>query len=235
MNSDILPVKSSHPGESGNAMIYILIALALIAALTLALTRQNEQSDALGINDEKAAFFSTQLISYATTAQDSINKMLMSGSQVTDLDYVLPSASSFNTAPNIYKVFHPQGGGLVYKEANPDIFTGSSSDPAPGWYIGRFNNVEWTPTTANDIILTAHQISKPVCENLNKKITGSSTIPAIAGTGNLADYLIGDTNHSGSNAPFTVAVCSDCEGYSSLCVSNDSGDMWSYYVIIEGQ
>ena len=70
--------------------------------------------------------------------------------------------------------------------------------PAPGWYLGSFNNVEWTQTTENDVILTAHQISQPVCAQIDLLLTGSATIPAASAP--LAKVLIDGSRHSQGNA-----------------------------------
>lgn len=215
-------------------MIYILIALALFGALTIVLSRQGDQADNQNMTDDMAEFETTQVLSFAQTAQSVVDQMLMSGSNADVLDFSRPNASSYDTAPYIHKVYHPEGGGLITREATSKIFTGTDNDPEPGWYMGRFNNVEWTPSAAADIILTAHQISDVVCRKINEKITGTDTIPAIAGTGNLADYLIDDDEHGGTNDDFEIAVCPDCEGFAMMCVSNTAADMWDFYVIIEG-
>lgn len=214
-------------------MIYILIALVLFGALTAILARQGGQSDSENLSEETAQFQATQLLAFAQSAQSAVNQMIMSGSQPDDLIFDRPNVASFDNAPFIHKVFHPDGGGLILQEANSELFSGTDNDPAPGWYMGRFNNIEWTPSTGPDIILTAHQISQIICETINEKITGTRTIPAIA-AGNLADYLIDESEHTGSNADFDTAVCNDCDGYANLCISNAAADMFDYYVIIEG-
>lgn len=224
-----------HLQQRGNAMIYILIAIALFGGLTLVLSRQNEQADSQNIDDELIEFQVSQILNYAAAAQGVVDQMRMSGSAFDSLDFVLPDAASYDLGSHIHKIYHPEGGGLGLKAASTDIFTGTDNDPDPGWYMGVFNTVEWTPSTATDIILTAHQIDQALCARINKNLTGSETIPAIAGTGVLADYLIDDTLHTGTNAAFDTAVCAACDGYPALCVSNTAGDMWSYYSIIEGR
>ena len=84
------------------------------------------------------------------------------------------------------------------------------------------------------MILTAHQISQVICETINEKITGTRTIPAMDTGLSLADYLIDDDLHSGTNAPMDNVACPGCDGYANLCISNDTADMFDYYVIIEG-
>ena len=214
-------------------MIYILIALALFGILTAVLAHQSAQTDSEGLTEEMAQFQSTQVLAFAQGAQSAVNQMLMSGSSPDDLIFDKPNVASYDTPPYIHKVFHPEGGGLVLKEANTELFTGTDNDPVPGWYMGRFNNVEWTPTGDFDIILTAHQISQVICETINEKITGSRTIPALA-AGTLADFLIDDDEHGGTNDNFEATDCAACDGYANLCISNPAADMFDYYVIIEG-
>jgi hypothetical protein len=221
--------------QSGNAMIYILIALVLIGALTMILSRQNQRASGENMTEEMLNFETTRMKSYATGAQDSVNKMLMSGSNPDDLDFSLPNAASFETGTNIHKVYHPEGGGLNPGVVDPKIFTGTDNNPAPGWYMGRFNNIGWSASGAQDVVLVAHQIDEAVCARLNKDLTGSAVIPALGGTGNIRDYLIDDSLHSGANANLTAAECAACENKVALCVSNTAANMWSYFVVIESR
>lgn len=232
MNSDLSP---RHRAQSGNAMIYILIALALFGALTMILSRQNERSSNESVTEDLLNFEATRLKSYAASAQDSVNKMIMSGSNVDELDFTMPNSPSYELGITIQKVFHPEGGGLLPGTVETRIFTGTDNAPPPGWYMGRFNHVQWTPTTATDVVLTAHQISQPLCAQINRDITGSDVIPAIAGTGILRDYFIDDVLHTGTNANLTTIVCAACDQKPVLCVSNAAQNMWSVYFVIEGR
>ncbi len=222
--------------EKGNALIYILIALALLGALTMLLSRQNERSSGESMTEDMLNFETTRMRSYAASAQDAVNKMIMSGSSVDDLQFFLPNVASYDTGSHIHKVFHPEGGGLNPGNIDPKIFTGTDTDPAPGWYMGRFNNVGWSGTPAQDVLLVAHQISQPLCAKINKDLTGSDVIPAIGGSGNLRDYLIDTTLHTGgANADFTSAICAGCDQKIALCVSNTAGDIWSFFTVIESR
>jgi len=228
--------KPPQSGQSGNAMIYILVAIALFGFLTLTLSRQGEQSDDQNLDDELLEFQVTQVMNYANSANSVIDQMLMSGSSAGDLSFVLPDSANYDVTPHIHKVYHPSGGGFEVKQADSKIFTGTDNDPDPGWYMGSFNNVEWTPSSANDVIITAHQISQEVCEAINEKIGAPvSPVPALGAGLLLADYLIDAYHHSGTNANLTTTECADCDEWPMLCVSNDAGDMWSYYMIIEAR
>ncbi len=250
-------------GESGNALIYVLIAIALFAALSFILGRQTDSSEANVVSEEQTKLQATQMISYAGQVKSSIDQMLFSGSLVDDpvapattlesrkITFFKPGDTEYDNGANyrqIHMLYHPNGGGLSEKNIPEAIQADHSdeSDPPPGWYIGRFNNVEWTPSASHDIILVAYKISQNVCEQINDKITGSTAIPQV--DGKLRNYLIKedattpahlDSNtgsHGGSgNVDLTNAStggCPDCEGYGSLCVQNNAGRIFAFYTVV---
>lgn len=217
--------------EKGNALIYVLIAVVLFAALSFTLMNQARNEGTDEIDDAKTGLYATQIIAYAAQAKSALDNMSFSGSKITDFDFVLPGETGFNTAPHTHKLFHPASGGLLKGTLPAAAVTETGSNPAPGWYTGRFNNVEWTDTSGTDIILTAYQISKAVCENINEKATGSTTIPALPGDPKL--YLIDDSAYSGgSNTDLDIAACASCEGYMSLCVSDNTASTFAFYTVL---
>ncbi len=238
--------------QSGNALIYVLIAIALFASLSFVLGRQTDTSETGVVSEEQAELYASQLISYSAQAKSSVDQMRATGAYPEDLYFFLPGDTGFDdgaTYKDIHKIFHPAGGGLSMKNLPSAIRKDddtSEPGPAPGWYMGRFNNVEWTGSTANDVILVAYKITRPVCEAINEKITGSKTIPKL--TGKARDFFIYDAastpphefstggDHTGSNADFAAtgspAPCGDCDGMPSLCVSNDTEKIFAFYNII---
>ena len=220
--------------QSGNAMIYILIALALLGGLTMVLTRGNtEGGDTL--TRDQAELMTTRMTAFAGSAKGVVDQMMMSGTNVSALNFVIPSMPTYDTPPHHNKVFHPDGGGLSLGSADSNLFTGTDSAPRRGWYLGRFNNIAWTPTGANDVVLAAHDISGAVCAIINEKITGDRSIPVLAGTGDPATYFVSSTFGGPANANLTNTECADCEGYPSLCVASAGSTQFTYYSIISGQ
>lgn len=224
--------------QGGNALIYVLIAVALFAALSMTLMRQTNDSEAGSLSDEKAEIYATQLIARAAQVKSAIDQMLFMGASVNELDFALPSAVGFDAGTVIYKVYHPQGGGVVPGRIPKEAQLPNGNNPDPGWYMGRFNNVDWTPSTADDVMLTAFRISKEVCAKINKKITGSPAIPAIAV--GIGQFLVDASLFSGSNAelttnPSATPVCAACYNTGSLCVSNTSLDAYGFYTILADQ
>lgn len=224
--------------ERGNALVYVLIAIALFAALSFTLGRQTDTNEASSLSDEKAELVAAQLISYAAQTKSAVDQMLFTGTDIDDLDFVLPTDAAFNTAPHIDKVHHPEGGGLNPGRLPADAVDQNSTDPVAGWYMGRFNHVEWTASASQEVILVAYQISQQVCENINLKINGSATIPTMDDS--IKETMIDDAFHTGTNLDLTTdpagtPICSDCHKVTTLCVENQAQDAYGFFTIIADQ
>jgi len=234
--------------ERGNALIYVLIAIALFAALGFTLSRQTDTSEIGSLDDEKAELYATQVISYAAQARQVIDQMVFTAAtDASEIDFTTPNDVTFDTGTLIHKIYHPQGGGLNPGTLPPQAISEVTTDPDPGWYLGRFNNVDWTPLAAGntaaaggleapfeEVILTAFQISEQVCGLINEKINGSTAIPT--STASLRTILIDESLHSGTNVEFTTGtgnICPACENQGSLCIQE--GGIYAFYTILADQ
>jgi hypothetical protein len=237
--------------ERGNALIYVLIAIALFAALSMTLGRQTDTGEASSLSDERAELYATQLIAYAAQAKSSVDQMMFSGGKIETLDFTLPGAAGYDTGSaldKIKRVYHPDGGGLIAENLPEEAAAYTGNDPEAGWYMGRFNNVEWTKlgpgntsgpggTEApfEDVILVAYGINEKICEKINEKVKGSPAIPQMTAT--IRNVMIDDAYHTGVNAHLTTVlpgapVCADCDELSSLCVEDSAGNIFGYYSVL---
>ena len=235
-----------YPQQRGSALIYVLIAIVLFAALSFSLGRQTDSNEASALSDEKVELYATQIISTASQIKSTIDQMLFSGADASELDFQYPPN---DTGTLIYKVYHPHGGGLNRPNLPSEVIASTSTNPVPGWYLGRFNNVDWTPLAAGntagvggaeapyeEIILTAYGINAAVCANINEKITGSPSIPVM--TNSIKNVMIDEAFHTGTNVELTTGtgnICVQCENMSSLCVENAAQDTYAFYTIIADQ
>lgn len=225
-------------GESGNALIYVLIAIVLFAALSMTLGRQTDTNEAGTLSDDRAELYATQLISYASQAKSTVDQMLFMGASIDELDFTMPNAAGFSTgtqADIIKRVFHPEGGGLIIGRIPEDATTSSITDPEAGWYIGRFNTIDWTASSDEDVILVAYQIREEICAKINEKITGSSSIPIMGDS--IKETMIDDSFYTGTNVDLTTdpsgsPICSDCYEIGSLCVQNAALDAYGFYTVV---
>lgn len=226
----------SDPSARGNATIYVLILVALFAALGFVVSRQGDTSESSALTGQKADLVAGEILTYPAQVKQAIDMLTMSGVDPSDLNFTQPGQVNFNTAPTINKVFHPDGAGLSLATLPAQAVAESSNNPPAGWYLGMFNNIEWSTTTEPDVILVAYQISEDMCKRLNKKLTGAETIPVMTDTiPNLLidkEYPAGNVIHSGTNDNLTVANCAACEGRPSLCVGDPGGTRYGFYSMI---
>jgi hypothetical protein len=224
--------------EHGNALIYVLIAIALFGALSMIMSRQGDTGETAELSSQKAQLYATEIGAYAAQAKSAVDQMLFSGANIEELDFTLPGPGfeAGTTADKIKRVYHPDGGGLSAGKLPVEAVSYQGSTPVAGWYMGRFNNVEWTKSTDTDVILTAYGIKREICEKLNEKLTGAATIPTL-GAG-AAAVLVDDQYHvNGSNADLTTVtpgtpICAACHKRASLCVKDQASDIYAFYTVI---
>ncbi len=113
--------------QSGNVLFYILIAVALIASLSFAVTQGNRENTG-HLDDKKTEMSANRLIEYSNTVANAISQLRLRGCTETEISFENDlSATNYNNsgAPSDESchVFKPNGGGVHYHEYDV-IFTG---------------------------------------------------------------------------------------------------------------
>jgi hypothetical protein len=172
--------------ERGNVLFLILIAVALFAALSYAVT-QSTRSGGGDASKETNLVNSAQITQYPASIKTAITRMIVSSS-------VSPYVLTFNPPadfaalvgpPNIESenVFHPNGGGATYSLAPDSVMVA----PGPGtWVYNSENEIEnigqtnggpgATDTTA-DTIAFLPGVSLSICQKIHEQLGLSTTIP----------------------------------------------------------
>ncbi len=224
----------SYRNEAGNIIFLILIAVALFGALTFTLTKSIQSGGSTELDEARIKQYASEILSYASDADSVITQMGFNGSDISEVDPILPSDVNFEAGSDIHKLFHIDGGGLNYKAAKEPPFLMVSPAPTTqsAWVVSNDTNVEWTSTTADDIILTAFGIEEAVCAKINKIITGSTTIPSlVGGSPATLDSLWAE---DGGGVDFNATACGAWEGNSAVFVSNSTSNRWAFYSIVGG-
>ena len=224
----------SDNSQNGNAFLYVLIAVIMFAALMFAISRSGDQgSGTTELDDGRVKVSANEILAYSASVSNSIIQMEASGAQPSDIDFIMPFEATFNDPPTLNKLFHPDGGGLNYKTLPTNANADDAAGLDAGYYVGRLNSVEWTPSTTADILFVAYEISTPVCEEINLKLRGDATVPTIGGD-SLENLFIDDRLHAGTNADFNVVNCAACEEVPAMCVQNAAGKKL-FYSILEAE
>lgn len=221
--------------QAGNVLIYVLIGIALFAALSITFSETSSVSSGQQSVAEGAQVIlrAHKVIDTLNAARGTVETMVVSGSQTTDISALREGESGYTTAPHYHKLFHPLGGDFMLPTtADSDIFDLSVSSPSAGWKVSDETHVQWTPSSANDIVISAYGIKQEICAAVNERLSGSSTIPALgSATPTLAQLLAEEA----TAADFAAAQCASCAEYIMFCVSDSAANIYAVYGIIVGR
>src|SRR5262249_311305 len=131
--------------ESGNVLFLILIAVALFAALSYAVT-QSSRSGGGDASSETSLVNSAQITHYPSSVRTAIIRMMVSkGVDATQLEFDSPS--DFGSSSATYGVFHPSAGGASLAMAPADIMASGSQAP---WLFNSDYQIDGIGTTVGD-------------------------------------------------------------------------------------
>lgn len=169
--------------EAGNALFLILIALALFAALSYAVTTSSRSGG--NVDREQAEINSASLYQYIASLRATVQRMaLTNGSGATSLMFnndvytsydgslVLPMGTPSAAAASNY-VFHPDGGGmpaLTFEEMSENCGASHCTDgsfPSAGHVKFYYANLEDVGSDEADIIAVIFSPTSEVCKRLN--------------------------------------------------------------------
>lgn len=163
---------SARAGERGNVLFLILIAVALFAALSYAVT-QSSRTGGGATDGESNLVNSAQITQYPASVRTAIVRMNIGGITADQLNFDPPSAfgTTCTAAPEPC-VFHPTGGGATHVTAPPDVMT----DGAQGEWIFTSNyaidSVGTTGATnaSNEIMAFLPGVKQSICQRLNTEL-----------------------------------------------------------------
>ncbi len=230
--------------ESGNALWFILIAVVLLGALTLLLSRSGSSVTQSG-DVEQARILAGQAMRYAKGLESAIQQMKMRGISESDLSFENDDTATdyTNAACTVddCRVFVSGGGGQSYikpptgaNDGSDWIFTGANNVGTAAYPVG---------TTAfgmgNDIVMLLPAANRDMCIQINKDfgIGTAGSIPVdetgialAAFTGSFAASL---TVIDGDAAPFEL------DGHTAGCFADGLGTpaltddiIYFYYVLL---
>lgn len=204
-------------GEKGNALFIVLIAIIVLGLLTKMLSSSSEQQSD-GMSREMRAINIDRLLNHAGVLSVTVNQMIANGVDPTAISELKSGDAGFTTAPHQGKLYHPMGGGIEYI---------SSLDSATNFKIATSQSITGIGdsdalTTGAEILFIA-QVTASMCSDINKKLSGSTAVPAMT-DGNFTVFIA----DSGAQV-ITGGICASCVNVSQQCVSNVSGDNYAYY------
>lgn len=211
-----------HPAR-GSILFYILLAVAVFAALGVMVTGML-RGGTTGSSNERAKLNAHALIDLGGSARETVASMKLNGTATASLVFLRPGDGGYNVAPHTAKVFHPGGGGLSLPSLTGILVDGSFT-PATGVYMTR-NAIDDVGSSADEVILSVRGIKRDVCEQINRDLTGAITIPSTGANNHNALFVLGTTD-------LTAGVCASCAGKSSLCVAQSGPTLYTFYSVTD--
>ncbi len=224
--------------ESGNVLFLILIAVALFAALSYAVT-QSTRSGSGSTDREQSLIGSAVLTQYPTALRTSIVRMVLGGTAANQLLFEAPSA--FGSISSNRLVFHPDGGGASFQDGPVDVMAGT----APGtWAHNMQLNVRNigrdTGANSNDLIAFLPGVSESACLRINQQMgigtSGAGVCDAFNNgvpTVNLTNTNITTNMVTGYTVPGTPAQALACTSGTAF-TGRASGCFWDSDIVSGG-
>ena len=175
--------KGTRQSEQGNVLFLILIAVALFAALSYAVT-QSTRSGGGDASSEASLVNSAQLTQYPASIRTSIVRMVIGGADVDTLEFNQPvdfAGCNVDSGAETRCVFHPAGGGATYSKAPADVMDTGSGD----WFFNGENEIHLIGTSTGDDTSTAATadliaflpgITTGICNKINEELGISGVI-----------------------------------------------------------
>lgn len=181
--------------ERGNAMIYILIAIALLGALVMAVA-QGGRGGADAVTGEREKVTAEQILSFGDTIEKAVAQLRLRGTKLDALRFSHPdlpavSYGAFGAAP-LDEVFNPQGAAAVYGKAPAEAIASGTGDYQ---FLGN-TEVVGAGTTCGaescaDLVMILGGLREDVCIAINRVLqagTPGDPPPADAGIDQSGKY-----------------------------------------------
>lgn len=195
---------NQHKHQKGNVLFLILIAVALFAALSYAVTQSSRSGG--DASRETNVINTASLTQYPNSVRTSVLRLIIAGIDPLDLQFNKPD--EFDATANSQMiparaVFHPQGGGAGYQQVPANL---TEAGTALDWkFTADFEipllGLSGANETGNEIIAFADGVTESICSRVNKELHQDETIPVIAS----AETLQNDRTATTGNTPVLAA------------------------------
>jgi hypothetical protein len=181
--------------ERGSVLIYIFIAVAVMAALSFAVSRGNREGLAT-IEQERAELYATQILDYVGVIRRATQTILINNARPEDLcfhtprwghnDYDPVPGAPFACPVTEHAVFDANGGGASFVVPTRDMLDVTfETQPLFGqWHFTGANGVQGVGSDgggadSSELLMVLPYLKRDVCAAINKRMQNPNpqTIP----------------------------------------------------------
>ena len=250
---------SQRHGERGNVLFLILIAVALFAALSYAVT-SSSRSGGGDANDETNLVNSSTITQYPASVRTAIIRMQVSnGVAIDEIEFNKPGNNAADDgdyedcSANSVCLFHPEGGGATFVPGPAEVMAaGTQTD----WIFSSANEIDGLgvtiggnggDATSAEIVAFLPGISRGVCQRINEELgitsTSASGVPVESGVDfGFANSQVNDNGaagpigiHASGSGPTINGDDTDNEltGQAFGCFQQPAGTFVYYHALVE--
>jgi hypothetical protein len=179
-----MTMKSSN--QRGNVLFLILIAVALFAALSYAVTQSSRSGG--DASRETNVINTASLTQYPNSVRTAVLRMIISGVAPEDIYFNRPDQFDVTNHKWFYDrptrgVFHPQGGGAAYQNVAANL---TRDVAALDWAFNMDFEVpllgisQATSGNGNELIAFAVGVTEQICGRVNQELHADGMIPSLA-------------------------------------------------------
>ena len=224
--------------NKGNALFLILIAVALFAALSYAVTQSGRGGGS--VDRETAALSASQAVQFVSSLEQAVTRMkITSGCADTDFNFDDAALTGYNntTAPSDEScdLFSAAGGGLTYQSPPAGLNDGSE------WVFTGMTNVlgvgtdgETDPAT-HELIAMLFNVTPEACREINSRVGLGNTIIIDRNAIDETPFVGTYTNVDSIAGPTASTTCSAqplCGYYNACFQESNVGQRIVYYHVL---
>lgn len=217
--------------QSGNVLVYILIAVVLFAALGFVVS--NMMRGGTSVGGEKKAVMGDEILAYALAVREAVQALRVSNGcaeeQISferspfdgsDSDYVNASAPSNFSC----HVFHPDGGGLSSMRPPSEI---STSDYT---YTGSFGVTDLGSDSEAELAMILPGLGLIACQKINDRLgLGAPAVDAMPNTDFYTDEFTGAYSLSGGLGTGIGSGSAEYDGKPAGCFFENTATAGEYF------
>ena len=166
----------SRENERGNVLFYIFIAVALLAALSLAVS-ESMRGNVTQLSEQRARIAASEIIEYSNIMASAVAQLRLRGVDDDELCFDDPSwgANDYDHAgclDDANKIFSLDGAGLTWTNA-PEGAMATTPAPDNLWHIYGDNEIDDVGSTCGgvncvDLILALDELHLETCVQINE-------------------------------------------------------------------
>ncbi|MEM7679890.1 MAG: hypothetical protein AAF182_02680 [Pseudomonadota bacterium] len=239
--------KQKRTTQRGNVLFYVLIAVALVAALSIAITN-SLRGNTTDVEDNRAGIIAGEILDISNIYATAVAQLRLRGVLEENLCFDDPGWEDFQEDDYYYhaacetttnRIFHPDGAALVWSRMPRDAFVKSfrpGDEPDYLFHIISDNEIQDVGSTCSEpkcseLLFVIDELSEKVCREINKLLgieARNDEVPE--------DNVYGDIRFRGRyNFSETIGDTADSRvlrGRLAGCFESQSQDVFVFYKVL---